>query len=272
MPTQYEIGVVGAGNAAEGIVHGILRNSVLLEDRVIASDPNPERRRLFEQRFHVTTTDDNRHLVRESYILLLAVKPQQYRDAVREFANLVREDHLIVSIMAGVSTQALEACFPHIKARVVRTMPNLASHVGAGMAGVCPGRYASEADVLRAQRIFDAGGKSVHIEDEALMDAVTAVSGTGPAYYYFFTEALVEAARRVGLSPHYADLLAKQTALGAARMMLESGEKPDVLRAKVTSPGGTTAAAMAAMQESRVFESIVAGVVAAFNRSRELGA
>ncbi len=272
MPTQYEIGVIGAGNAAEGIVHGILRNSVLLEDRIIAGDPNPERRRLFEQRFHVATTDDNRHLVRESYILLLAVKPQQYRDAVREFANLVREDHLVVSIMAGVSTRALEQCFPHIKARVVRTMPNLASHVGAGMAGVCPGRYASEADVLRAQRIFDAGGKSVHIEDEALMDAVTAVSGTGPAYYYFFTEALVEAARRVGLSPHYADLLAKQTALGAARMMLESGEKPDALRAKVTSPGGTTAAAMAAMQESKVFESIVAGVVAAFNRSRELGA
>lgn len=271
MPTQYEIGVIGAGNAAEGIVHGILRNSVLLEDRIIASDPNPERRRLFEQRFHVTTTDDNRHLVQESYILLLAVKPQQYRAAVADFANLVREDHLIVSIMAGVSTKALEGSFPQIKARVVRAMPNLASHVGAGMAGVCPGRYASEADLLRAQRIFDAGGKSVHITDEDLMNAVTAVSGTGPAYYYFFTEALMEAAKRVGLSPQHANLLAKQTALGAARMMLESGETPDVLRAKVTSPGGTTAAAVASMTESKVFDSIVAGVTAAFNRSRELG-
>jgi len=158
-----------------------------------------------------------------------------------------------------------------VKARVVRVMPNLASHVGAGMAGVCPGRYASEADLLRAQRIFDAGGKSVHIEDEALMDAVTAVSGTGPAYYYFFTEALIEAGRRIGLSPQYANLLAKQTALGAARMMLETGEPPEVLRAKVTSPGGTTAAAMASMKENQVFEHIVAGVVAAFNRSRELG-
>jgi pyrroline-5-carboxylate reductase len=272
VPTQYEIGVIGAGNAAEGIVHGILRNSVLLEDRIIAADPNPERRRLFEQRFRITTTDDNRHLVRESYILLLAIKPQQYREAVRELANLVREDHLIVSIMAGVSTRALEGCFPHIKARVVRAMPNLASHVGAGMAGVCPGRYASEADLLRAQRIFDAGGKSVHIDDEALMDAVTAVSGTGPAYYYFFTEALVEAAKRVGLSPHYADLLAKQTALGAARMLLESGEKPEVLREKVTSPGGTTAAAMTSMRDNKVFDHIVEGIVAAFNRSRELGA
>jgi pyrroline-5-carboxylate reductase len=272
MPSHYEIGVIGAGNAAEGIVHGILRNSILLEDRIIASDPNPERRRLFEQRFHVSTTEDNRHLVRESYILLLAIKPQQWREAARDFANLVREDHLVVSIMAGVSTRALEACFPHIKARVVRTMPNLASHVGAGMAGVCSGRYASEADLLRAQRIFEAGGKSVHVEDEALMDAVTAVSGTGPAYYYFFTEALVEAATRIGLTPHYADLLAKQTALGAARMMLESGEKPELLREKVTSPGGTTAAAMASLRDSKVFENIVAGVIAAFNRSRELGA
>ncbi len=269
--TQYEIGVIGAGNAAEGIIHGVLRNSVLLDDRIIASDPNPARRQLFQEKFGVTTTDDNRHLVQNSYILLLAVKPQQYREVVKEFANLLREDHLVVSIMAGVSTRSLEACFPHIKARVVRVMPNLASHVGAGMAGVCAGRYASEADLLRAQRIFEAGGKSVHIEDEALMDAVTAVSGTGPAYYYFFTEAIVAAAQRIGLSPAHANLLARQTALGAARMMLEAGEPPGALREKVTSPGGTTAAALAVMRENKVFDHIVDGVVAAFNRGRELG-
>lgn len=104
------------------------------------------------------------------------------------------------------------------------------------------------------------------------MDAVTAVSGTGPAYYYFFTEALMEAAKHIGLSPHYAGLLAKQTALGAARMMLESGETPGTLREKVTSPGGTTAAALASMRDSQVFEHIIAGVEAAFRRSRELGA
>ncbi len=271
MSTQYEIGVIGAGNAAEGIIHGVLRNSILLEDRIIASDPNPARREVFESRFCITTTDDNVDLVRDSYILLLAVKPQHYKDVVAEFASQVREDHLLVSIMAGVSTRSIEACFPQIHARVVRTMPNLASHVGAGMAGVCPGRYASEADLLRAQRIFDAGGKSVHIQSEDLMDAVTAVSGTGPAYYYFFTEAIVEAAKRVGLSPQYANLLAKQTALGAARMMLESGEAPDVLREKVTSPGGTTEAAMKRFAKTDVFERLIAGIQAAFERGRELG-
>jgi pyrroline-5-carboxylate reductase len=269
--TQFEIGVIGAGNAAEGIVHGVLRQSVLLEDRIVAADPNPERRELFKRRFHIAATDDNCQVVKDSYILLLCVKPQQYRDCVREWGNLVREDHLIVSIMAGVSTRSLEDCFPHVKARIVRAMPNLASHVGAGMAGVCPGRYASEADLLRAQRIFDAGGKSIHIETEDLMDAVTAVSGSGPAYYYFFTEAIMEAAKRIGLSPQHANVLAKQTALGAARMLLESGETPDVLRQKVTSPGGTTAAALKSFSDSKVFDDIVAGVDAAFRRSRELG-
>jgi pyrroline-5-carboxylate reductase len=270
--TQYEIGVIGAGNAAEGIIHGILRNSVLLDDRIIAADPDPARRQVFEQRFGVATTDDNRRAVRESYIVLLAVKPQQHRDVIAEFADLVRQDQLIVSIMAGITTRALEDWFPQVQARVVRVMPNLASHVGAGMAGVCPGRHASEADLLRAQRLFEATGKSVHIEDEALMDAVTAVSGTGPAYYYFFTEAIIEAARRIGLSEHHADLLAKQTALGAAWMMLELGEAPAVLRTKVASPGGTTEAAMATLARQDVFEGIITGVVAAFNRSRELGA
>ncbi len=272
MKPQYEIGVIGAGNAAEGIVHGLLRNSVLLDDRIIAADPDEGRRRLFARRFNIDVTDDNREVVANSYILLLAVKPQIYREVVAGFADLLREDQVIVSIMAGVSTAALEACFPHCKARVVRVMPNLASHVGAGMAGVCRGRWASEADLLRAQRIFDAGGKSVHIEDEDLMDAVTAVSGTGPAYYYFFTEAIVAAAQRIGLSRQYADLLAKQTCLGAARMMLESGEPPATLREKVTSPGGTTAAAMASLAENRVFDDIVEAVVAAFERSRQLGA
>lgn len=271
MFAQYEIGIIGAGNAAEGIIQGVLRNSILLEDRIIASDPEPQRRRVFADRFRVETTDDNRRAVQDSYILMLAVKPQVHREVIAGFADLVREQHVLVSIMAGVSTASLENCFPNIKARVVRVMPNLASHVGAGMAGVCPGRWASEADLLRVQRIFDAGGKSVHIADEALMDAVTAVSGTGPAYYYFFTEAIVEAAKRIGLSRHYADLLARQTALGAARMMLETGEEPAQLRAKVTSPGGTTAAAMKTLGDRQVFEHIVAAVTAAFERSRELG-
>ena len=271
MHTQYEIGVIGAGNAAEGMVHGLLRNSVLLDDRIIAADPDPARRKAFQDRFKIAVTDDNRHVVKESYILVLAVKPQIHKDVLAAVADLVCEDHVIVSIMAGVSTSSIEEQLDGIKPRVVRVMPNLAMHVGAGMAGVHPGRWASEADLLRAQRIFDAGGKSVHIEEEALLDAVTAISGTGPAYFYFFTEALIEAGKRAGLPPQQAELLAKQTCLGAGRMLVESADTPTDLRKKVTSPGGTTEAALNAMSSSGVFDNIVEAALAAFNRSRELG-
>ena len=269
--TQYEIGVIGAGNAAEGIVHGILRSTVLFDDRLIASDPIEARRRVFAERFHIAVTEDNRKLVENSYILLLAVKPQQYVEVCQGFADLVQEDHLIVSIMAGVSTQSIEAQFPHIQARVVRAMPNLPVHVGAGMAGVCKGQHAQEVDLLRAQRIFDAGGRTIVIPNEADMDAVTAVSGTGPAYFYFFVEALTGAGERAGLPRQQAAILAKQACFGAARMMLESGEPPDILREKVTSVEGTTQAAMESMAHNRVFECFQEAVLAAWRRSRELG-
>ena len=271
MTAQYEIGVIGAGNAAEGIVHGILRNTILFADRIIASDPLERRRQLFAERFNIDVTDDNHHLVQNSDILILAVKPQQYVEVCRDVSQRVRQDHLIVSIMAGVSTVSIERLFPHVQARVVRAMPNLPSHVGAGMAGVCKGQFAQDVDLLRAQRIFEAGGRCVVIHDESQMDAVTALSGTGPAYFYFFIEALTEAGVRIGLPRQQADILAKQACLGAARMMLESGEPPDVLREKVASAGGTTRAAMACMEETHVFDHICEAVAAAWKRSQELG-
>ena len=271
MLRQYEIGVIGAGNAAEGIVHAIVRNTLLFADRIIASDPNESRRNLFAQRFNVAVTPDNRAVVANSEILILAVKPQQFVDVCRGFADLIREEHLIVSIMAGVATRSIEMLFAPHKVRVVRAMPNLPMHVGAGMAGVCKGAYAEPVDLLKAQRIFEAGGKAIAIHDEVQMDAITAVSGSGPAYFYYFVEALTAAAERIGLSKQHADILAKQTCLGAARMMLETGEPAGALRAKVTSPGGTTQAAIESMTRNLVYEHICEAVAAAARRSKELG-
>ncbi len=271
MLAQYEIGVIGAGNAAEGIVHAILRNTILFADRIIVSDPSAERRKTFEDRFHIAATSDNRHLASNSDILVFAVKPQQYVDMVRGIADVVEERHLIVSIMAGVSTKSIETKFAPHPIRVVRAMPNLPIHVGAGMAGLCKGTHAQPVDLLRAQRIFDAGGRSVVIDDESLMDAVTAVSGSGPAYFYYFVEALTAAGTRVGLTNQMSEILAKQACFGAARMMLETGESPASLRTKVTSPGGTTQAAIESMTAGGVFEHIVEGVAAACKRSQELG-
>jgi len=271
MTTQYEIGVIGAGNAAEGIIHGILRNSVLLDDRIVASDMSEKRRELFAERFNIAVTDDNRHLVDNSYILLLAVKPQQFNEIASEINDLVRKDHLIVSIMAGVSTRAIEARFDDAPVRVIRVMPNLAMHVGAGMAGLVSGQFAHEADLLRAQRIFDAGGKTMVVADEALLDAITAVSGTGPAYFYYFAEAIISAGLSLGLSKQETSLLTTQTCLGAAKMMTETGDSPESLREKVTSVDGTTQAAIESMVGDKVFEHIREGVRAAFARSQALG-
>ncbi len=271
MLAQYEIGVIGSGNAAEGIVHAILRNTILFADRIIASDPSESRRKLFAERFQIAVTGDNRKLVAESDIIILAVKPQQFSDMLKSVADLFTERHLIVSIMAGVSTRTIESFFAPRPIRVVRAMPNLPIHVGAGMAGVCKGAHALPVDLLRAQRIFDAGGRSVVIEDESQMDAVTALSGSGPAYFYYFVEALTVAGERVGLTRQMSEILAKQVCLGAARMMLETQEPPATLRAKVTSPGGTTQAAIESMTASKVFDHIIDGVVAACKRSQELG-
>jgi pyrroline-5-carboxylate reductase len=173
--------------------------------------------------------------------------------------------------MAGVSTRSIEDVVPYVDTRVVRVMPNLPIHVGAGMAGVYAGRHARKSDRLQAQRIFEAGGQSLVFEDESSMDAVTAVSGTGPAYFYYFVEALVEAGVKMGLTQQQASLMAKHACYGAALMMLENGHTPAQLREKVTSPGGTTQAAMEKMRESGVFERIVEAIITARDRSEELG-
>ena len=271
MLAQYEIGVIGAGNAAEGIVHAIIRNTLLFNDRIIASARSEARRQLFANRFNIAVTDDNRFLVQNSHIVILAVKPQQFAEVCKHVADVVTEDQLVISIMAGVSTASIEGMFPGRSIRVVRAMPNLPVHVGAGMAGVCKGRFAQEVDLLRAQRVFEAGGRCAVIANESLMDAVTAVSGSGPAYFYYFVEALTEAGERIGLPRQQAELLAKQSCLGAARMMLETGEPPSVLREKVTSPGGTTQAALTSMKGNNLFEHICEAVTAAWTRGKELG-
>jgi len=271
MLRQYEIAVIGAGNAAEGIVHAIVRNTLLFADRVIACDPNKTRRELFADRFNVTVTDDNRAGVENSDILVLAVKPQQFVEVCEGFADLIHENHLIVSIMAGVCTTTIEKLFAPKKVRVVRAMPNLPIHVGEGMAAVCKGTHAQPVDLLRAQRIFEAGGRCVTFDDESQMDAVTAISGSGPAYFYYFVEALTAVAEKIGLPKQEADLLAKQTCLGAARMMIESGEPASELRRKVTSPGGTTQAAIESMKSNGVFELIGEAIESAWKRSQQLG-
>lgn len=268
---QFEFGFIGAGNMAEGIAAAAVGQKLYRPEEIIVSDPVADRRRLFAESFGVEAVEDNRQVAAESDRIVLAVKPQQFDAVAAGLADAVGEDQVIVSIMAGVGTQRIQAAFPGIKARVVRVMPNLPIRVGAGMAGICAGRRATEKDVADVKALFDAGGNSLVVEDESLMDVVTAVAGSGPAYFYYFVEAIVAGATGCGMSEDDALSLAKQTCLGAARMMLESDDPPAELRRKVTSKGGTTQAALEHMSKMGVHDAVRDAVKAAFERGRELG-
>jgi len=272
MSSRYEFGFIGAGNMAEGIVAAMLKEKLFGPYEIIVSDTVPERLEYFSSKFGVDVTPDNSQLVTDSHRIVFSVKPQIFDTVAAELNAVVTAEQLLISIMAGVGTRKIEAAFDHIKARVIRVMPNLPIRVGAGVAGLFAGQYATEKDVKDTCTLFDAGGGTVVLQDEGLMDAVTAVSGSGPAYFYYFVEAIVAGGVASGLSEEDALKLAKYTCLGAGRMMLESDEPPVELRRKVTSKGGTTQAALEHMEKCHVGDAIRDAVKAAFQRGRELGA
>jgi pyrroline-5-carboxylate reductase len=271
MAWQYEFGFIGAGHMAEGIIAAALEKKLYTARQITVSDPSPERQQLFREKYQVDVHNTNGSLMATARRIVLAVKPQQFGNVAAELSPQAKAEQLFVSIMAGVKTTAVEASFPQIDARVVRVMPNLPIRVGAGMAGVFAGQHAGSEDVEDVAALFNAGGGTVVVHHEELMDAVTAVSGSGPAYFYYFVESIVKGAQACGLSESDALDLARQTCLGAARMMIETQEDPAALRRKVTSKGGTTQAALEHMDSMRVGEHIADAVRAAYNRGQELG-
>ena len=271
MGSTYELAVIGGGNMAEGIVGNLIRTGVYPAEGIAVTDPQAERRELLATRFGVQTGIDNAAAIRDATRVLLAIKPQVFGQLAPSLAPALRDDHLVISIMAGISTAKLEAALLPSRPKLVRVMPNLPVLVGAGGAGLFAGPRAGEQDVAEVRALFDAGGQSVLLADEGLMDAVTAVSGSGPAYFYYLVEAMVEGGVACGLAREQALKLAECTCLGAARMMLETGEDPAELRRKVTSKGGTTQAAIECLERNGAAAAIRDAVAAAFNRGRELG-
>lgn len=263
------IGFIGAGLMAEAIAKSLTAAKVFNPDHMIASDVADPRRQLFES-MGVRATADNRAVVRQADTLLVAVKPQNLPDLFKEIGPDLRADHLVITICAGVPTASFEAAAA-APVRVVRAMPNQPIRVGRGMTALCRGRHATADDMKLAEAVFSAGGKAVEVKEE-MMDAVTAISGSGPAYFYFLVEVLIEAGIREGLSPEVAKTLAVQTAHGAAEVMnAEYHVTPEEHRRRVTSKGGTTEAAFRKKEEHRVREGLLAAFHAAAERARELG-
>ena len=271
MTRQYEFGFIGAGNMAEAIIAAAVKDKLFDGKELVVFDPVAERVQACATRLGVQVAPGNAQVVADSQRILVAVKPQSFDEAISPVADAVGADQLVVSIMAGVGTRRIEAAFPRIDARVVRVMPNLPIRVGSGISGICPGRHATTRDVTDVQALFEAGGGTVVLRDESLMDAVTAVSGSGPAYFYYFVEAMVAGGVECGLTQADALSLAEYACLGAGRMMVETKEPPAELRRKVTSKGGTTQAALEHMSAAGVDQAIREAVRAAFERALVLG-
>ncbi|HUN90874.1 MAG TPA: pyrroline-5-carboxylate reductase [Burkholderiaceae bacterium] len=262
------VGFIGGGNMAEAMIAGLRRAAA--GDEIVVVEPDDARRRMLAERFGAIVLDAPRPPLDRADVVVLAVKPQQAREACRQLGRLsLHADAVVLSIAAGIRARDLARWLP--AARIVRSMPNTPALIGAGIAGL-----AARADVPApqrdaAERVMRACGEVVWFDDERQLDAVTAVSGSGPAYVFHFIEGLQAAAERAGLAAPQARELALSTVVGAALLARQSAEPASVLRARVTSKGGTTAAALAVLDAAGVSATLGQAVLAAQRRAEELG-
>ncbi len=265
---DYELGVIGGGNMAEAILRGALGGGVAAGKDVVVSEPRATRREELVEGLGVSCVDDNPAAAACPRVLL-AVKPQVMGEVLDGVAAAVGEDATVLSIAAGTATGFIDGRLGG-RGRIVRAMPNTPMLVGEGMTALAPGPRATDDDLDWARTLCGACGKVVLVE-EADMDAVTAVSGSGPAYVFYLVEAMVAAGVAEGLPRDVATRLAVQTCVGAGRLLAETEEDPAVLRERVTSPGGTTQRAIETMEAGEVQAHLTAAIRAAAARSRELG-
>ena len=263
------VGFVGGGNMAEALIRGLLDTHLVPADLLAATDVRPERTAQLARQFAITAHADNARLVREADVVVLAVKPQVMATVLAEIGPTVTARHLLISIAAGVSTAAIRAALGK-DARIIRVMPNTPALVGQGAAAIARGKGIGPEDLATAEEIFGAVGRAV-VLDEEQMDAVTGLSGSGPAYVAIVIESLADGGVRMGLDRATAMTLATQTVLGAARLLAETGMHPGALKDMVSSPGGTTIAGIAALEEGGIRTALIQAVERATQRSRELG-
>lgn len=254
---------------AEALIRGLIAAAGVPGEQITASDPTRERLEQLSRLHGVGAATDNVALVECSDIVVLAVKPQVSGAVLAEVRGHLRPGALVISIAAGVTTATIEGALGS-EVRVVRTMPNTPALVGIGATAIAPGANATAADVQTAREIFDAVGMSL-VTSEDQLDAVTGLSGSGPAYFFLMIEALAAAGAAEGLSEADAQALAVQTMRGAAELLVSTNEPPAELRRKVTSPGGTTMAGLSVLDAGDLRGLIAAAVAAATARSRELG-
>jgi pyrroline-5-carboxylate reductase len=254
---------------AEAMIRGLVRGGHVPPGRIATSGPRRERLEELAQAYGIQVMTDNRELARTCGLVVLSVKPQIVDKVLREIGDQLNENTLVVSIAAGIDTATIEAAVaPGV--RVVRAMPNTPALVGAGATAISAGKLASESDLATARALFDAVGITV-VLDEGHLDAVTGLSGSGPAYIFLILEALADAGVKVGLSRRNAQRLAAQTVMGSAKLLLETDEHPGKLKDMVTSPGGTAIVGLHTLEEGGLRTTLINAVETATKRARELG-
>ena len=263
------VGFIGGGNMGEALIRGLVGANLVKPTLITATDVRAERTKQLAEQYGVTAHADNARCVRDADVVILAVKPQIMAEVVREIAPAVEPRHLLISIAAGVVTATIRGALGK-DARIIRVMPNTPALVLQGATAIARGRGLERDDLATAQEIFGAVGRVV-VLDEQLMDAVTGLSGSGPAYVAIVIESLADGGVNMGLDRATALTLATQTVLGAAQLLAETGLHPGALKDMVSSPGGTTIAGIAALEEGGIRTTFIRAVERATQRSRELG-
>jgi pyrroline-5-carboxylate reductase len=259
---------LGAGAMGEALMRGLLDAQIYSPSQIAAYDAATTRLNEVAQSFGIRAATSAQDAISGAEVLLVAVKPQVLNAALEPLRDVVKPEQTVISIAAGVTTKQIEGCFANA-VPVVRVMPNTPALINRAATAICLGTHADEAHRAIAHRIFDAVGVAVDV-DEKLLDAVTGLSGSGPAYVYMFIEALSDAGVRMGLPRDVATRLAAQTVQGSAQMVLETGQHPGALKDMVTSPGGTTIAGLHALERNAFRGAVIDAVEAATQRSREL--
>jgi len=265
-----KVGVIGTGAMGSALIRGLLKQGVVGPQDICASDIDSARAKRIGKEAGVTVLPDNISVVRETEVLLVCVKPQQLTDTLVSLGPQISPRHLVISIAAGVRIQTIESHLP-AGTKVIRAMPNQACQVGRSATALSLGSAATEGDRETAERVFSSVGMT-YVVEEKLLDAVTGLSGSGPAYAYIMIDAMAQGGVEMGLPREMAVALAAQTLLGAATMVLETKRHPEELRDLVTSPGGTTIAGIRALEEGDFRSAVIRAVMSAAKRAKELSA
>lgn len=265
-----KLGCIGGGQMGEALIKGILQSGLHTCEQIVIADPDAGRRQFLEQTYSVTTSGNSADVWLTCDTVILAVKPQVMDAMLRRDRDNVDESHLIITIAAGLPLSFYNECLNSRKFRIIRVMPNTPALVLEGASAISGNANATETDLQQAMKIFNSVGKAIVVAEEYL-DAVTGLSGSGPAYVFTFIEAMIDAGIKCGLPRNVAEPLTLQTILGSVNLLRQSGDHPAVQRSRVTSPGGTTIAGLHVLERAGFSGIIIDAIEAATRRSLELG-